>query len=321
MIGYNPGDGFNSGFGMLRNCQLRGENTFGSHNPVCSTALTPTKSEPTSNRIQPIGRETNAPTPLHPEFPTLSSMRPSRKALRVLTLLTLAGGAALLVLGIHVSLVARLHASAAALASVGFLVVLLSLVGFVGAGRDKSALLMGYFFANFVLLTVLFVASYAALAFQDSLVAWLKHNWTSPVLAYLRSKECCRDGFEATTQFVHRQFLLLGILGLVCLALVLMAMYCVVRIVTVPIVMKSLLTVLNAVFCLLGAVLIIFAAVVQSKHEPATSGHQWIAIVFLVTGTLLIALAGLGIVGARAKSRSMLLLVRFRVVGLSWFQH
>lgn len=46
-------------------------------------------------------------------------MRPSRKFLRFLCVLSFAGGAALLALGINVALTAHLHASAAALASLG----------------------------------------------------------------------------------------------------------------------------------------------------------------------------------------------------------
>lgn len=44
--------------------------------------------------------------------------------------------------------------------------VVLSVLGFVGAGREKSGLLMLYFFLNFFLVTCLLVASYAAFCFQ-----------------------------------------------------------------------------------------------------------------------------------------------------------
>lgn len=47
------------------------------------------------------------------------NMRPSRKFLRFLCALSFAGGATLLALGLNVALTAHLHASAAALASLG----------------------------------------------------------------------------------------------------------------------------------------------------------------------------------------------------------
>lgn len=46
------------------------------------------------------------------------------------------------------------------------IVVVLSVLGFVGAGREKSGMLMLYFFLNFFLVTCLLVASYAAFCFQ-----------------------------------------------------------------------------------------------------------------------------------------------------------
>lgn len=226
----------------------------------------------------------------------------------MLCALTFAGGAALLALGIRITLTAHLQASAAALASIGAFVVLLSVLGFVGAGRDKSALLMAYFFLNFLLLTGLFVASYAAVAFQDSLAAWLKRNWTHPILDYLRSKPCCVN-YATASSYLESQFITLGVIGFVCFALVLVAMYCVIRIFTVPIVMKNLLTVLNLIFVILGVGIFAYGASVKSKDE-LTSGQEWIALVFIIVGTILVALSVVGLIGSRAKSRTMLLLVR-----------
>ncbi|KAJ0412289.1 hypothetical protein ATCC90586_009479 [Pythium insidiosum] len=233
-------------------------------------------------------------------------MRTSRKVLRAICALTLAGGAALLAIGIHVSLTAHLQASAAALASIGAFVVLFSVLGFVGAGRDKSQLLMLYFFLNFFLATCLFLSSYAALSFQHSLESWLKRHWGHPVLDYLRTQPCCRT-YETTVSYLESKFVMLGVIGFACLALVLVAMYCVVRIVTVPIVMKNLLTVLNVIFVVLGAGLFTYGGVVKSKDE-LTSGQDWIAVLFIVIGTFIFALSVIGIIGSRSKSRTMLLI-------------
>uniref|UniRef100_K3XBP0 Tetraspanin n=1 Tax=Globisporangium ultimum (strain ATCC 200006 / CBS 805.95 / DAOM BR144) TaxID=431595 RepID=K3XBP0_GLOUD len=233
-------------------------------------------------------------------------MRPSRRFLRFLCALTFASGAALLALGLHVALSAHLHASAVALASLGGIVVLLSTLGFVGAGREKSGMLMLFFFLNFFLVTCLFVASYAAFCFQDAMESWLKHHWSDEVLDYLRSKPCCST-YEDTVTYLEHKFMTLGAIGFACIALVLASLYCVIRIVTVPIVMKNMLTVINFIFIALGAGVFAYGLTVKSRDEM-TAGQEWIAIVFITVGTFIVALSVLGVIGARAKSRTLLLI-------------
>ncbi|KAF1785696.1 Tetraspanin/Peripherin [Phytophthora cactorum] len=89
-----------------------------------------------------------------------------------------------------------------------------------------------------------------------------------------------------------------------CMLLVIASMYCVVRIVTVPIVMRSMLSVMNVAFTLLGTGLFIFGLSVK-VHDEMTSGQT---IIFIVVGTLMVALSVLGIIGSRSKSRSLLLI-------------
>ncbi|CEG50214.1 Tetraspanin/Peripherin [Plasmopara halstedii] len=173
-------------------------------------------------------------------------MRPSRKFLRLLTLLSFV---------------------AAALGSLGFGVILLSILGFVGAGKERSRLLLLYFFINFLLVTGLFVLCYAAFFFQDALKSWVKHHWTANVLARLRQASCC------TT---------------------------------------DLFAVMNVAFTLLGTVLFIVGMVVK-MHDEMTSGQKWIAIIFIVVGTFMVAISVLGIIGSRSKSRSLLLIY---IIGL-----
>lgn len=201
-------------------------------------------------------------------------MRPSRKLLRVLTALSFAGGVALLALGAHVSLRAHLGASAAALSALGALVALLSALGFAGAGRDKSGLLLLFFFLSFLLVASLFVACYAAFCFQDALEAWLKHHWAARVLEHLRALDDC-TAFEPCAEYLERRVEQLGAVGAALVALALAQMYCVVRIVTVPIVMKSMLSFVNAVFVALGAGLFGYGLAVK-VHADMTSGQQWI---------------------------------------------
>lgn len=261
-------------------------------------------------------------------------MRPSRKFLRLLTALSFAGGVTLLALGAQVSLRAHLGASAAALSALGALVALLSALGFVGAGRDKSALLMLFFFLSFLLVASLFVACYAAFFFQDALKAWLKHHWAARVLRHLRALDDC-VAFEACADYLERRVVQLGAVGAALVVLALAEMYCVVRIVTVPIVMKSMLTFVNAVFVALGAGIFAYGLAVK-VHADMTSGQQWIgtavtllpfslygthlltpvlamatALILIVVGTVLVALSVLGVIGARAKNRTLLLIVGY----------
>ncbi|KAE8881801.1 hypothetical protein PF005_g21736 [Phytophthora fragariae] len=238
-------------------------------------------------------------------------MRPSRKLLRVLTLLSCGCGVALLGLALHLVLATNFGASAAALAALGGCVVLLSVLGFVGAGRDKSRLLLVFFFVDFLLVTGLFVACYAAFFLQDALESWVKHHWTARVLAALRAEACCATYSDAV-QSLEQRVAVVGAVGVTCMLLVLASMYCVVRIVTVPIVMRSMLSVTNAAFTLLGTGLFVFGLSVK-VHDEMTPGQRWIAIIFIVVGTLMVALSVLGVIGSRAKSRSLLLIY---IVGL-----
>ncbi|DBA05045.1 TPA: hypothetical protein N0F65_000733 [Lagenidium giganteum] len=236
----------------------------------------------------------------------LDAMRPSRKILRAICALTFVCGAALLGLGVHVSVTAHLHASAAALAALGAIVLLLATLGMVGAGREKSGVLMLYFFVNFFLITCLFVASYAAFCFNGTLEAWVKHHWSDPMLDYMRAQPCCAT-YEATVQHLEARMMLMGAIGFACIALQLISMYCVVRIVTVPIVMKNMLTVINLIFVVLGAGIFAYGVTVK-YHDELTAGQHWIAVLFIVVGTFVVALSVLGIIGARAKSRTILLI-------------
>eukprot|EP00644_Phytophthora_capsici_P008692 jgi/Phyca11/111611/e_gw1.20.559.1 len=238
-------------------------------------------------------------------------MRPSRKLLRVLTLLSFSCGVTLLGLALHLVVSTEFGASAATLASLGACVVVLSLLGFIGAGRDKSRLLLIFFFVNFLLVTGLFVACYAAFFLQDALESWVKHHWTSNVLAALRETSCCAT-YSDTVDYLEHRVVIIGAIGVTCMLLVIASMYCVVRIVTVPIVMRSMLSVMNVAFMLLGMGLFIFGFSVK-VHDEMTSGQRWIAIIFIVVGTLMVALSVLGIIGSRAKSRSLLLIY---VIGL-----
>ena len=201
-------------------------------------------------------------------------MRPSRKFLRVLTLLSCGCGVSLLSLAFHPVLVIDFRASAAALVALRCCIVLCSIVGFVGAGRDKSCLLLLFFFMNFLLVTGLFVSCYAAFFFQDVLGSWVKRHWATNVLKTLRTTTCCAT-YSDTVQYLKHRVMIIGSVGVACMVLIIASMYCAVRIVTVPIVMRSMLSVTNAIFILLGTGLFVVGLSIN-VHEEMTSGQQWI---------------------------------------------
>lgn len=95
---------------------------------------------------------------------------------------------------------------------------------------------------------ILILCSYIA---QDTLESWLKHHWSDDVLTYLRAQPCCST-YEGTVSYLEHKFVRLGAIGFACIAVVVASLYCVIRIVTVPIVMKNMLTVINFIFLVLG---------------------------------------------------------------------
>ena len=214
--------------------------------------------------------------------------------------------------------------------------MLLSVLGFVGAKRDrKSRLLLLFFFCNFLLVSSLFVMCYAAFFFQDALESWIKHHWAASAL---RDKPCCTT-YSDTVQYLKRCAVIVGGLGIACMLLVISAMYCVVRIVTVSVVMRRMQSVLNVVFMILGTGLFVVGLLCDA-HDEMTSGQKWmgtdcetciaimlvrgvlivlgcvdVAIILITVGALLFALSVLGIITSRARSRSLLLTVRFEING------
>ncbi|CAI5743651.1 unnamed protein product [Peronospora destructor] len=232
--------------------------------------------------------------------------RRSRRFLRFLTFLSCGCGVSLVSLVLHHVLATAFEVTAAALAALGCCVVLLSILGFIGAGRDKSGLLLLFFFINFLLVTGLFVSCYAAFFFQDVLDSWIKRHWATDVLKALRDTPCCAT-YSDTVQYLERGVMIMGSVAVACMVLVIASMYCVVRIVTVPIIMRSMLSVMNAIYMLLGTGVFILGLSVHG-HDEMTSGQRWTAIIFIVVGTLMVALSVLGNIAVKAKSRSLLLI-------------
>jgi uncharacterized protein YacL len=94
------------------------------------------------------------------------------------------------------------------------------------------------------------------------------------VLALLRQNDCC-SSYENAVSYLENKFLLIGSIGFICIGLIVASLVCVVRIVTIPIVMKSLLTVINFIFILLGTGVFSWGIYVKS-HDDMTAGQHWI---------------------------------------------
>ncbi|CAI5701441.1 unnamed protein product [Peronospora effusa] len=232
-------------------------------------------------------------------------MRPSRPFLRLLTLLNCICGIVLLCLALHLVLLLQVKASAAVLMIwLSCCVVLLSILGFIGAGQATSCLLLLYFYINFLLLSGLFVSCYAAFFFHNVLESWMKRQWVTDVFNALRNQTCCVT-YSDTVQYLEHRVMLIGSVEVVCMVLIIASMYCVVRIVTVPIIMRSMLSVTNVIFMLLGTGLFGLGLSIN-VHDEMTAGQRWIAILFIVVGTLMVALSVLGTIASKAKSRSLL---------------
>ncbi|CAI5739603.1 unnamed protein product [Hyaloperonospora brassicae] len=239
-------------------------------------------------------------------------MRPSRTFLRLLTILSFGCGLLMASFALHLRIAVGLRAGAAALATISNFVMLLSVLGFVGSRRGrKSRLLLVFFFCDFLLVTCLFAMCYAAFLFQDVLELWVKRHWTASVLSALRDAPCCAT-YSDTVRYLTHCAVIVGGMGIACMLLVIAAMYCVVRIVTVPIVMRRLQSVLNVVFMLLGTALFAIG-LACNVYDAMTSGQKWMAIICIVVGALVFALSVLGIIASRAKSRSLLLVY---IIGL-----
>lgn len=71
------------------------------------------------------------------------------------------------------------------------------------------------------------------------------------MLTYLRKQPCC-SSYEDTVSYLEHKFVRLGAIGFACITVALASLYCVIRIVTVPIVMKNMLTIINFIFLVLG---------------------------------------------------------------------
>jgi len=92
-----------------------------------------------------------------------------------------------------------------------------------------------------------------------------------------------------------------------CIVLLLLACYFSLKILTIPIVMKNMLTIINIIFTFIGLAIAVFGAF-MSKHQDMEAGNEWIAYTFVAVGGFLFVMSMFGIIGSRSKSRSLLMI-------------
>ncbi|OQR81332.1 hypothetical protein THRCLA_11823 [Thraustotheca clavata] len=245
-------------------------------------------------------------------------MRRHRHALQLLTLLSIVGGAFVAYYGITLSAMVRAASttpgvssiSALALATIGCLYAFASVLGFCGAiaKHERIRCLMVYFYATIFVSIILLLFTYTALAAPTTISNWLRLHWSS---LGLEDQVCCKT-FEDAQAYLSERFVYMGIIAGVSVVCMFIALYCVVMIVTVPMVMRDILSVLNAMFIFLSLGAIIYGTY-MTYHNIMDAGQQWMASIIITTGILILALSTIGVIGSKAKSRSVLLLY---VVGI-----
>lgn len=96
-----------------------------------------------------------------------------------------------------------------------------------------------------------------------------------------------------------------GGIGISTIFFLTIGLVCSVRILTVPVIMKNMLTMINTGFFFLGIGVLLMGSYVAS-HSNEVEGVEWISKLILSIGVLIIALSTIGLYGANKRSRSAL---------------
>ncbi|RHY20902.1 hypothetical protein DYB32_010477 [Aphanomyces invadans] len=157
----------------------------------------------------------------------IMTVRTCRRVVQVVTVMSMLVGCAIAYFGIVVassmSSTAESSSSVTAvmLATCGIVYVAVSMVGFCGvlATKERLQFLMIYFYATLLVSVVFLVFTYMALVAPSSIVT-----------------------------FVSTRYSMLGVLGAAGIASLVMTLVCIVKIASVPVVMRHMLSVVNAMF-------------------------------------------------------------------------
>ncbi|KAF0685938.1 Aste57867_22256 [Aphanomyces stellatus] len=256
-------------------------------------------------------------------------VRQYRRAVQVLTLLSMLAGCAITYFGVILcsSMSSATDTSSATvtatmLAVFGVVYVAASAIGFVGVtvSKDRLQFLMIYFYANLFVTVVFVLFAYMALVAPSTVDTWLKMHWAN---LPLRHRPCCRTFDDARVyvdvlglsmfvisfsldRYISVRFSWMGLLGGLGVGSLVAALVCVVKIVTVPVVMRHMLTVVNAMFIFVGIATVVYGFYMKS-YTVLDAGLHWLAWMLMGVGVVVFVLSLFGILGARAKSRTLLL--------------
>ena len=90
---------------------------------------------------------------------------------------------------------------------------------------------------------------------------------------------------------MQSNFNTLGAVGLVCVVCLLFACHCAIRILTVPIIMKNMLEIINVMFFFVSFC-VMAVGVYTSKHTEVEAGNHWIGEHSLVLHSVVLVCFG-----------------------------
>eukprot|EP00753_Platysulcus_tardus_P016276 PLAT5573.1.p2 GENE.PLAT5573.1~~PLAT5573.1.p2 ORF type:complete len:342 (+),score=184.86 PLAT5573.1:65-1090(+) len=198
-------------------------------------------------------------------------------------------------------------AAAQGAAVLGSFLLLLSLLGIVGTRKRSTTGLLIYFYISIAVLMALLLFSFGALFFQDAIRGYLERNWDD-----LRQHFPEFEGLDRTNAltnaeaYVRSNVRAVGIAGIVTLLFQSLAVTASVKLLTLPVVMRSLLMVTNSFFCLIG-ICVTAVGGYATSHSELLAADAWVAQLFLAIGLFILLLGFTGIYGAWKKNRSALL--------------
>jgi len=196
------------------------------------------------------------------------------------------------------------NGSSIGMTTVGSLMIVFAIMGIVGAKNETSWLLLTYFYMCVFLISMLLLFSVGVVAFQGAVETYVDHHWEDTSMGRVRSFNCCKTKADAIA-YLKRNLDFLGGAGFTAIGVLSYACYCTVRLISVPIVMKNMLVVINFIFMFIGACVAGYAGYV-TQNVNLEAGNEWIAFLFLAMGIFLVIYPAAGVYGARTKNRDWL---------------
>lgn len=228
-----------------------------------------------------------------------------------------------------------------ALIVMGFFQTLVAVMGIVAADKVSLHMMVGYFWLVSLVVGSMFMWSIAALDFHSNFKVWLNHHWTDPALTKVRQRLCrnetydaecivpisgfpeetpddwCKKNYNSTdcvdikAEAVDKAFDILssfmnvaGGLSVSSVLEMLASLVLTVRVVTVPIIMRSMQSTINylMVFPVVGTIVV---GITQSKHRRMLRVVSLVDLHYVV-GALLFLVAVIGVFAGHLRHQLLL---------------